>query len=335
VIIYSVSALGLQFADSLWPRGHPFFAVWFFYFLGQWAVQRRQSAFALALLTWSVGMYYFLELAPLFVAFPIAFITKRPRVSLTPVLGALILSGLLWLPFLRFESYRGYRDLTGLMSPTVTLPLTMASRHPFLDARSGRPPAPEGSSEGRGTALGIFAHNATNLTDVAMSRGVASFVGGFDSVVPVAGGALFAIFVLGLCLAMPQIGSGRIRGYSRAALFLLLSAASLGCFTAGLLMRVFLHHPILPEAESHLSSLGQSLLGVMFVLILRSTFRSSFAGSNLESAGHRDVTFFAVCFTASWVLALLLATFATKGGGRRLWCMADPGRVHRLVFEFA
>jgi hypothetical protein len=256
-IIYSVSALGLQFADSLWPRGHPFFAVWFFYFLGQWAVRRRQSAFALALLTWSTGMYYFLELAPLLIAFPIAFMAKRPRVSLTPVLGVLVLSSLLWIPFLRFESYRGYRDFIGLMSPTVTAPFTVASRHPILNALSGRP-ASEASSEGTGTALGVFAHTAANLADVAMSRGVGGFIGGFDSVMPVAGGALFAIFVLGLCLAMPQIGSGRMRGYRRAALLLLLGAASLGCFAAGLLMHVFLHHAIQPEAASHLSSLGQT-----------------------------------------------------------------------------
>ena len=36
VILYGLSELGLYFAGSLWPKGHPFFYVWMLYFASQW-----------------------------------------------------------------------------------------------------------------------------------------------------------------------------------------------------------------------------------------------------------------------------------------------------------
>ena len=322
VIFYAVSALGLVFATSLWPRGHPFFAVWFFYFLGKYHIRKSQLSLALALLTWTVGMYYFMELAPLLVAIPVVLIATRRRLSLTLLIalcGVVLVSSVLWMPYLRFEAQRGYRDLASLISrePIVSMSSSdIPSRYSLLYAQSGQPFS-AGTSERQGTSR-ILVDKAIGMVESLQSNFSA------DTLLPGAGGALLALCILGLGVANPQIRDGLLRRHWKVTCFLLvgIGIVSLCFFEAGTLMRVVLHHSIQPATASQMSSVGSSLLVFLLVLILWSMFQSNLIercdiGNIQRRAAPREVMLLTLCFVTAWASMVIL--IPGIGNGRRLW----------------
>ncbi|MBI3979949.1 MAG: hypothetical protein HY331_17380, partial [Chloroflexi bacterium] len=111
VLFYGLSGTGLYFAGSLWPRGHPFFFVWMVYWIVRWVQQRNPSFAAAAIATWAAGMYVFMELAPAVAVLGVAWLLYRPPIRPLPILIAVGLAAVLWLPYLRFEATRGFADV--------------------------------------------------------------------------------------------------------------------------------------------------------------------------------------------------------------------------------
>jgi hypothetical protein len=109
--LWGISASGLWFAHSLWPRGHPFFFVWMVYWTVQWVKKNNPYFLGAALFTWAVGIYVFLEIAPAIVVVPAAWLLCRPTLRVGPILLAVTLSAIVWFPYLRFESGRHFIDL--------------------------------------------------------------------------------------------------------------------------------------------------------------------------------------------------------------------------------
>ncbi|MGH2368903.1 MAG: hypothetical protein ACRDI2_11955 [Chloroflexota bacterium] len=129
VIVYGLSEVGLFFAWSLWPRAHPFFAIWTAYALHRWVQRREPQALALALLFWAVGMYAFLELAPMILVPLLLWLWYRPPVRLRPLVLVAIAVLVLWSPYLRFEASRGFLDLISQVGRQSILPADFRSAY--------------------------------------------------------------------------------------------------------------------------------------------------------------------------------------------------------------
>lgn len=326
VVLYAFSALGLEFAISLWPRGHPFFAVWFFYFLGRYHLQKSQLSLPLALLTWAVGMYYFMELAPLLIAIPIVVLATRMRpssASLIALLGVILASGVLWMPYLRYEAQQDYTDLRALLSRNpVPVTTEIPGRYQILHAQSGEPLS---------TALpvkpGMSAALVSKVTGMAEAL-VANFI--TNTALPGAGGIMLALWLLGLNLALPRI-SGLV---SRTAIVGLLAASGMTGMTflgADTLMRKVFHHAIQPSTVAQMSAIGTNLVSFALALVLWSMFKARMTGkSDLhEGANPKGVELFTLCFVMAWMAIILL--IPGVGNGRRLW-WAWPIQVVFIVW---
>jgi hypothetical protein len=134
VAVYCVSERGLFFASSLWPRGHPAFVVWTVLFLCWWASQRRTVWLGAAAATFAIGMYVFMEILPLAIAVGFIWLKYRPPIRVWPIACATLIAGVVWAPYLHFESQREWRDLRAILS-RKSLPLNDV--RPYLcDAES-------------------------------------------------------------------------------------------------------------------------------------------------------------------------------------------------------
>ena len=111
VSIWGLSELGLFFAQSLWPRGHPFFYVWMIYWSSKWVKAGNAKYLGAAIATWAIGMYVFMEIAPALFIIPAIWIVYRPPVRIGPLLLAAMVIGMAWYPYVRFEAGRGFADL--------------------------------------------------------------------------------------------------------------------------------------------------------------------------------------------------------------------------------
>ncbi len=120
--LYGLSEIGLQFAGSLWPRGHAFFYVWMIYCTGRWIRCGPATYLMAALVSWAAGMYVFLELAPAVFILPMLWLVYRPPVQLWAVIGAAGVSLAIWSPYLAFEVGRGFVDLRAQMLQQEILP---------------------------------------------------------------------------------------------------------------------------------------------------------------------------------------------------------------------
>jgi hypothetical protein len=116
--LYGLSGVGLFFAASLWPRGHPFFYVWMVYWLRRWVVDNEPRALAVGVAIWSVGMYVFMEIAPAVLLVPVLWYLFRPPVRFVPLLVALVVSLGVWSPYLVYERTRDFRDLRAQLART-------------------------------------------------------------------------------------------------------------------------------------------------------------------------------------------------------------------------
>ena len=122
VLLYALSSTGLFFASSLWPRGHPFFCVWFAFWIILWHVRKDTRYFAFAVVTLAVGMYVHLELAPLGLVVPAVWYLYRPPLRTKWVLIAASISLLVWVPYLRFERGREFKDITSMVLRADIIP---------------------------------------------------------------------------------------------------------------------------------------------------------------------------------------------------------------------
>src|SRR5262245_17381232 len=114
VILYGLSGLGLSFAGSLWPIGHPFFYVWLAYFAVQWVTCRDAKYLAAAMAIWTVGMYHDMAITPAVLVLPALWLIYRPPLFSKLHLIAAAVTLALWYPYLQFEMERGLADLKSL-----------------------------------------------------------------------------------------------------------------------------------------------------------------------------------------------------------------------------
>ena len=111
VVLYGLSAQGLFWAGSLWPIGSPDMVIWLVYLASEWVTRNDGRFLAAALVAWALGMYLDLAIAPAIAVIPAIWLIYRPRIALRPLLGAAAVIVVVWLPYLRFEAGRDFKDL--------------------------------------------------------------------------------------------------------------------------------------------------------------------------------------------------------------------------------
>ncbi len=122
-IVYGLSGLGLAFAGSLWPIGHPFFFVWMAYLAIEWTLRKDARYLTAAIVTWAVGMYVGMAITPAIFALPVVWLLRRPPVwSRTLVMGGAFLL-VVWSPYLTFETGRDFVDIRSILLRQDILPV--------------------------------------------------------------------------------------------------------------------------------------------------------------------------------------------------------------------
>ena len=115
LFIYISSSTGAYFLAELRPRAHPLFLVWTIYFVEKWIIERKQWAISFVVMTLSAGLYWMLEIAPLLIGVLVLYIIFRPPVAIKPLSLSLIMSLLVWFPYLSFQVERGFHDIYYLL----------------------------------------------------------------------------------------------------------------------------------------------------------------------------------------------------------------------------
>jgi len=207
VALYGLSELGISAAGSLWQR-YPmhFFYVWMVFFLGKWVAQQNATFLAAALLVWGIGMYVFLEIAPAIMIIPVVWFLYRPPLRFRPLVAFGVVAAviLVWYPYLKFESGRGYVDLQSQVSRRSIVPANFQqtwcdpSLRPATWGRNStgaeeqRPPTPRSSfsnarnwiSERAGLATTVFLisnfRTGARVSGVAAALLALTFVGMFS-----------------------------------------------------------------------------------------------------------------------------------------------------------
>ncbi|MEO8677451.1 MAG: glycosyltransferase family 39 protein [Vicinamibacterales bacterium] len=110
-LLYAFSAVPLDLAGNLLPRGHPFFCTWMVYCAARWVDARRGGWLAAACLLWATGMYVHMEMAPLLLVLPVLWWRYRPPVNWWALGAAAAVALVMWSPYLAFERDRGFMDL--------------------------------------------------------------------------------------------------------------------------------------------------------------------------------------------------------------------------------
>lgn len=122
VSLYAFSFIGLHFATSLWPRGHPVFVVWILYF-SFIAVERSRPLWLLAaVVCYGFGTYVFVEIAPIAVVFLVALAARPSLLSWWFVALSLISVALMWWPYLQFQQAVSFIDVKRLASNNSIIP---------------------------------------------------------------------------------------------------------------------------------------------------------------------------------------------------------------------
>jgi hypothetical protein len=132
-VLYGLSELGLYYAGSLWPKGHPFFYVWTLYLISQWTIQKDSRYLGAAIFLLAIGTYVHLELLPLLFIVPAVWAIYHPPLRPLPVLIGMIVGVAIWFPYLTFESSRGFSDITSQLFMKNGLPID--TRVPWCDPK--------------------------------------------------------------------------------------------------------------------------------------------------------------------------------------------------------
>jgi hypothetical protein len=115
VLLYGLSRSGLFYAESLWSIGHPFFYVWMVYFCIQWVRREDANYLAAAVVTWSIGMYVDMVIAPALFILPAMWLFYGPPLRLRPLLIAAAIILAIWYPYLKFQMSRDFVDLRSMV----------------------------------------------------------------------------------------------------------------------------------------------------------------------------------------------------------------------------
>ena len=181
IVLYGLSSIGLSFAGSLWPIGHPFFYVWTAYFACLWATRRDPKYFAAAIVIWAIGMYVDMAITPALIMLAVIWLFYRPQVFSWHLLlgGAFILA--LWYPYLHFESGRGYADIKSQLLRQNIAPhnfkdawcnpnLTMQTWDEASNQSTANPSAPSTSLNATAGLLGRLLIRANAIKDGLLSN---------------------------------------------------------------------------------------------------------------------------------------------------------------------
>lgn len=116
--LYALSPVAVTLAPILWPRGHPFFLVWMAYAATRWVDDDDGRWLALAGVVWAAGLYVHLELAPAALMLPVLWGVYRPRIHWPSLSAAIVISMVLWAPYLDFQRERAFIDLRSQLTMT-------------------------------------------------------------------------------------------------------------------------------------------------------------------------------------------------------------------------
>jgi len=108
---FAFSDFGMNWATNLWPRGHAAFYVWMAALTVMWVRQRRAWILDGIILTFALGMYVHMEMAFAILAVGVCWVVYRPPIRIAPLALGLILSFVIWIPYLTFEMSRDFTDL--------------------------------------------------------------------------------------------------------------------------------------------------------------------------------------------------------------------------------
>jgi hypothetical protein len=111
-VVFALSRLGFI---GLWPVGHPLFIVAPLYFLLLWIKRRTAWAFGAAIAILAYGLYVDLAIIPFLFVLPVLWLIYRPPLGWKSLLAAAMFGVLVWFPYLRYESSRGFKDLASLL----------------------------------------------------------------------------------------------------------------------------------------------------------------------------------------------------------------------------
>lgn len=122
VVLYGISGLGLAFAGSLWPIGHPFFFVWMIYFAIGWVTHRDAKYLAGSILIWTLGLYHDMAIMPALLVLVVMSLLYRPPLFTRFHVPVAALTLIVWAPFLQFETERGFSDIWSLIFRQQIMP---------------------------------------------------------------------------------------------------------------------------------------------------------------------------------------------------------------------
>jgi hypothetical protein len=115
ILLYGLSRSALFYAGSLWSIGHPFFYVWMVYLCIQWVRRENSSYLAAAVITFSVGMYVDMVIAPALFILPTFWLIFRAPVRMRPLLVATVVVVATWYPYIKFQASRDFADLRSMV----------------------------------------------------------------------------------------------------------------------------------------------------------------------------------------------------------------------------
>jgi hypothetical protein len=120
--LYALSPVGVFYASSLWPRGHPAFVVWTLYFCYLAVHRSRPIWLIVAAAVYLFGTYVFLEIAPLGIVFVVALIQNRKVITWWTLPAIALVAALIWIPFIKFESTVNFTDVARFVTSNATVP---------------------------------------------------------------------------------------------------------------------------------------------------------------------------------------------------------------------
>jgi hypothetical protein len=111
-LVYCISLLGYQ---SIWPIGHPAYILSILTCTVWWIRSRNAWALFFACVIGAFGLYVDLAILPFLLILPFAWLIFRPPLRFFPILAALLIGILIWIPYLRFEVPRNFIDIRSLL----------------------------------------------------------------------------------------------------------------------------------------------------------------------------------------------------------------------------
>ncbi len=320
--LWGISASGLFFAYSLWPRGHPFFFVWMVYWTVQWVKKDNAYFLGAAIFTWALGMYVFMEIAPAIFFLPVAWLLYRPALHVKPILLAATLSAIVWYPYLRFESGRNFIDLKSQIQRHQIYPPNYHETwcDPGLATGTWQPAVNHGPGEGEYigtdkqglTAVKLLAR-AGERANLILSRLLLS---NFQhlAIIPGSGIVLFAMTLIGLTTllvsSLKRPDSSAENGlWIRRLKWMGISAVAAGILFNEHLLRYASPHGSLDASTVLRLRLCQTILLVVGVLLIAFRERLVAALVRLLPDNPRDAAgarLLALALIVPWVLLLVI-----------------------------